>query len=243
MNVKFNDKIIRSAHASKLSYFKTPPSNTHFSISKTITSPHTTAQTYINKTGDKSLIIAFKGSSTHHDILTFLDLKQTPFNFCNSSVLVHNGILRMFESIENDLSNYIFNPPKYNTYKYITFCGHSLGGSLAKFAAAYYGNISNHNINIACHTFGAPLIGNQEFIDWTNNNTNEIYDIINKNDVVPLLPLLPCLNYKDDTKNKIILNTTNTSSNILQEHDLDTYIKNITQIYEMSKYDIQKSNK
>lgn len=239
-----NDNILRSAMASKIAYANTSKKAVSWPICKqyigelcterdtnVISVKATGAHAYAWKTGDNAMTIAFKGSSTAKDILNFLDMRQYNFHFCDSEIKVHNGVMRMFRSIEGDLSEFVLGYPINTRNKYITFCGHSLGGSLAMLAAAYYGHLTNNNIYIACHTFGSFKIGDDNFKEWYINGVNESIFVNTTNDVVPMLPL-GCV-YDDLNQLSFTINKNGKETrdiigfdqlNPFQAHDLDTYI-------------------
>lgn len=243
-----NDRVLRSAIASKLAYAKTVqkscmmPANVqlhgHVRCDERlrdtwmIDNEKTGVHAYAWRSGVKSTIIAFKGTSNLKDIQTFFDAKPSQFNFRNKNVKVHSGVLKMFQSIEQALNKEIIDNLTLDVGKYITFCGHSLGGAIALFAAAYYSNMTNNNIQIACHTFGAPKMGDIEFHRWLEEGTTDIMNIVAEGDVVPHLPVCP----KYVSGNRVILhNTKNSVLDVLKNHDLETYIESIRQGSELHK--------
>ena len=169
-----------------------------------------------------------------NDLKNLMNVRQTTFNFCDRSVGVHTGILSMFESIEEALSNQL----TINKNQYITFCGHSLGGAIAQFAAAYYGHMSNYNIEVSCHTFGAPRLGDKEFNRWLQDGATDIVNMVTPGDLIPLFPLTR--NYCID-ENTVIIDRGRIASkrklnrNPFDEHDLDTYIEAIRMYSELQK--------
>jgi hypothetical protein len=70
----------------------------------------------------------------------------------------------------------------------IVFAGHSMGGSLATLASAYYGSIFEY-IFITCHTFGSPVIGNDGFVQWFSENVDESTRLEIEEDIVPVIPV------------------------------------------------------
>lgn len=196
---------------------------------------------YAWRNGKRSMLIAFKGSSTACDVVNLLDARQERFSFREKEVNVHSGVLRMFRSIEVVLSDQIFEPKGGCSSKYITFCGHSLGGAIALFASAYYGNLSN-NLGVTCHTFGAPRVGDENFLSWLRDGTTEVVNIVNPGDLVPHFPLANYSVDKDNTlsvcKNGRVVKraeSINLFVNPLYEHDLDTYINGLREHFEYQK--------
>lgn len=254
-----SEKILRSAMASKLAYAKTNikvaamPHTAQLHGSKGVrtilTNPEgvmkedevwfiddtrTGIHAYAWKNGANSTVIAFKGSSTTSDVLNLVDTRLQDFHCREKQVKVHSGVLRMFHSIEDVLNKHIIESLTLRTKKYITFCGHSLGGAIAIFAAAYYGNISHNNIGISCHTFGAPKVGDTEFVTWLNEGAEDIVNVVTEGDLVPKFPFIGYDNngdktvfMKDDKKQFI--------SNPFKQHDLETYIESLRKYSELQK--------
>lgn len=248
-----SEKVLRSAMASKLAYSKNKRAiisdPVACKLSRTligditneiscgmnnwkdnviiIEKPLSGAHAYIWSTGENSKVVAFRGSHNARKVLQFLDMRKKEFNFCEHNVRVHKVVHSMFEDIEYSLMDELFqryDDPQQN----ITFCGHSLGGSLATYSAAYIGNIFAGRHNIACHTFGAPMLGNEKFLEWYNKHVMESIHIKNKFDMVTYLP---GVGYNDVPR----LVFDNGDINPFTEHDLDTYIKQIRNRIEVQK--------
>lgn len=255
-----NDKVLRSAIASKLAYAKTVnkarimPANmqlhgshcTHKNPDAWIIKNDTTGiNAYAWKTGPSSILIAFKGTSTLQDVKAFLNVTPSRFNFRNKMMKVHTGVLEMFHSIEDALNEEILKNLTISANKYITFCGHSLGGALALFAAAYYGNLTHDNIQITCHTFGAPKVGDTEFLQWLEEGTNDIINVVAQGDLVPCLPIVPPFaagkqvildnGFIVSSEHGQIFDLPYKVRDPVKRHDLETYIEFIRENTELDK--------
>lgn len=220
--MKLTDSLLRSAMASKLAYAKSTNLISTFPVSRlllpenntfeVIDCSHTGAHAYVWKTGRRATMIAFRGSHDITDICSYINSSVTPFSFCDKRVQVHNRIYSMFSSIEPWISAQL------HPRQHVTFCGHSLGGAIAMFAAAYYSHLSNRNMNITCHTFGVPKVGDAAFVEWFTEYVPDHVNVRNKWDVVTYYPF-------DATYSGSITNSVVFDSN--WGHDLDTYIENI----------------
>lgn len=232
------DKLLRSARASKLSYVNIEKKLAHSTVMQIngcnkvcfdrrkrnelwcIDSQATNARVYAWKHGPSSMIVSFRGSSSIKDILTFLDSRYVPFSFCDKVFRIHAGVHTMFESIENVLTDEMM--VKREHIHSVTFCGHSLGGSLALLAAAYYGHVFNKTIRVSCHTFGSPKIGDEDFYSWLADGTDEVINVVNNGDIVPSLPpFYSASHHKMTTTGDVLL------VNPIEQHDLNTYIKQL----------------
>ena len=230
-----NQRLLRSALASKLAYIYKPTQTRKRPGSKhDIVQMHTPYIVAI-RVNDHSTLVAFKGSTTLNDVSAFMRLRTAEFRFRDASVMVHEGILETFRSIHNQLDQIIpvndilRSRPK----KSITFAGHSQGGLLALFASAYFGTLSDGNMDITCHTFGAPRIGNQAFHDWQKQHTRETINIIHPYDVVPRIPI--GFGYVSNPNTHVLscqqschrASALSCRTDILCHHDMDTYLESM----------------
>ena len=221
MQLSLNDNLFRSALASKLSYSQDCKKAKQLhgtQICNIIDNRKTGAHTYIYPSGTNSKLIAFRGSHSFDQIANYCNPGMSSFHIRGHKVKVHSHILHLFQSIENDLTNIICTETTPQTY---TFCGHSAGGAIAHFAAAYYGDIACRN-QIICHTFGSPKMGNPAFIEWHNECVKESTDVIHKNDIVNYIPFGHCY---APFQNQIVLPCPKV--NPLIAHDMETYLENI----------------
>lgn len=220
-----SDGVLRSAMASKLAYAKNTNMVSTFPISRqllpnnsvfeVIDCSYTGAHAYVWTTGNKSSVVAFRGSLNIIDICSYINSTTRSFSFCDRHMKVHQSIYNMFASIEPWLTE------KLHPRQHVTFCGHSRGAGIAMFAAAYYAHMTNRNMNISCHTFGAPKVGDVRFIEWFTEYVPDQVNVRNKYDIVTHYPF--SLNYVPPKS--IVLGKK--PSNPLCDHDLDTYIENI----------------
>lgn len=233
--IQVTDKLLRSAYASKLAYAESKQKLMHFKSvrqlhGKSFSSHKTTiinigntgSQAYVWKSGDQSFVVAFRGSHDFRDVLSYLDFRAETFSFTDRKVKVHRGVLSMFESIETDLTQVLTDKKTCKLPKYITFCGHSLGGAIASFASAYYGAQSNRTIDITCHTFGAPFIGDVDFLEWSRQNVKEATNIKTRSDPIPNMRLNRT--YLADEERTLCVDG-RLLLNPFKAHDLDTYIE------------------
>lgn len=235
--------VLKSAMASKLAYTQShvPPvacgivRPCYDRVAWIIDEPRTGVHAYAWKTGEESLLVAFKGTSTWKDLTNFFDSKLTTFKFCDKTVRVHSGMLHMFSSIEGVLNDelgistgHARGPPTLGMKQSVTFCGHSLGGGIALLAAAYYGAVFHDNIMISCHAFGAPKVGDAAFYEWLYEGNNRgIRNIVINGDLVAALPLHIGYNADKRVIKEDVVNGFGAWINPLKCHDLDTYLESI----------------
>lgn len=235
------ENILRSAMASKISYYehakvKQSPNyallnGNRDNAMKRIYNTKKSVSCDVWTTGETSKIVSFRGSISVRNIMSVLNDKLCPFSYREHSFNVHKGILETFNGLSDELTDMLTDDM--SKQQNILFCGHSMGGSMAEFAALYYGLMFHGRYNISCHTFGAPLVGDQQFIDVFDRSVKEHAHFVNMGDVVPLLPLT----YDVQKKNVINFGAHYTKNkNIFHAHDLDTYISNVHSYIEVQKF-------
>lgn len=175
--------------------------------------------------------ICFKGTSTFNDICFNFDIY--PRIFINENIRIHNGFLKKYLSMKNNIIktiNFIIHN-KTNKIKEISFNGHSSGGAIANIASLDMSYIYE-NLSIKCVTFGAPRVGNKDFIDEYNKRIKNSLRVVNNNDIITYVPL-PII-YTHNHKPVIIKNhhpvsflNLNIINYFRTVHSISTYIKNL----------------
>ena len=182
------------------------------------------------QSGEQAKIVCFRGSISLRNIVTYVRNKRVQFRFCDKSMYVHQGVMEMFWMIHNDLLEIMT-----MRQKYVLFCGYSLGGALAMLAAMYF-SLMFPGKHIECHTFGAPMVGDDAFIETFDQVVKESVHVVNQNDLVPkLLPFTLPLAITDTFcpvyPHRVLV--MKGGWNILKQHDIQMYVENI-------ELDIQK---
>ena len=139
---------------------------------------------------NRTLYIIFRGTEGMNDVKIDLMVPMSPLLPGNNSILVHDGFLKQFMSIDGFLLDTIFDAVKGGLIDTVHFNGHSLGAALATLAAGYFSPvIREYGCRIKCHTFGCPRIGNRGFIEWFKGLVDESCRVLNFKDPVPLIPV------------------------------------------------------
>jgi hypothetical protein len=178
--------------------------------------------------------IIFRGTEDIQDLLADLDIRKVKLP---NNATVHRGFYEQFEAIKIPLTHDI---ERKRGTKEIMFCGHSLGGALATYAAAYFGNLFKNENIVKCVTFGSPRVGCQKFVKWFESSVSEFWRVTNKKDLITCVPVTRrfthtsnclCLNDKlfdvlhDDHKiSKRLLKLVSSS---IHEHSCDVYIRRL----------------
>jgi hypothetical protein len=177
----------------------------------------------VRRSANNKMTIAFKGTTTADEIVSFLMLKPQEFRFKDAAMHIHTGILSAFEGLEPDLHKYLYGLDVQD----VTFTGHSQGGALAMLASAYFGDLSNGSFNITCHTFGAPRVGDAHFHEWSRAYVRASVNVVNRGDIVSQLPI--GLGYVDNP-NALVLGNLLDVVRVVRNHHMDTYIQNICDV-------------
>jgi hypothetical protein len=132
-----------------------------------------------------TIYVTFRGTKDLNDIIDVIDIRPKKLM---KDITMHTGFAEQFFSIEpsitEDMKKIIAEYP----IERIIFCGHSMGGSIATIAAAYYASLFD-DIHITCHTFGSPSVGNESFVNWFKGGVDESTRLEIEEDIVPRIPI------------------------------------------------------
>ena len=167
----------------------------------------------------RQVVVTFRGTeqSSIKDILTDINIIQSPFYTSAAGAMVHSGFLQAYLSVRDallqGLEMILTGSLGLPWSVYIT--GHSLGGALATLLAydldmirrgdgedvdALRSRLSSDFVtqlrraDIVTYTFGAPRVGNQEFVDSMNSllrlcgEKSSLFRVVNKEDIVARMP-------------------------------------------------------
>jgi len=137
---------------------------------------------------DRTLHIIFRGTDEFPDIKADIDLKRTClFPDEDKKILVHEGFLRYFKSLEKEITEVINN--NLDNIDVIHFQGHSLGAGISTIASYYYGKQFKNKKKIINYTIGSPRVGNYHFVNCYNDIITENIRIVNNKDPITLFPI------------------------------------------------------
>lgn len=128
---------------------------------------------------NRILGLAFRGT----EATSLKDIKadaKANITKCDTPGNIHAGFKEAFKKVELLIQNKLNEDEFQNMPLFIT--GHSLGGALATIAAK---KLSHKGGIAACYTFGAPRVGDDE---WITNIETPIYRLVNAADCVTMLP-------------------------------------------------------
>jgi hypothetical protein len=149
------------------------------------------AQAYLWIKND-TIYISFRGTSNIEDVKSDLNNFSTHIK---DGIYVHEGFYRQFLSLESSITEEL---KKHDDIKILKICGHSLGSAICQISSAYYGEMFPDK-NIVCHTIGSPRTGNDKFVEWFSRNVKKNYRVVNKKDIVTMIPLRPLWTHTIDT--------------------------------------------
>lgn len=170
----------------------------------------TQAVTWISNpthTNQKRIHISFRGTESHQDVLSDLDVRQVRLQLLGfddnlHDIYVHSGFYRQFNVIKHDIFRDVIRQLELDpriTAIYVT--GHSLGGALATLCAFELACLLKNKYtsapSIHCHTFGSPRVGNAQFAEHFANWVDDSWRVANKEDPVPLVPMSFRFNHVD----------------------------------------------
>lgn len=132
-----------------------------------------------------TIYITFRGTKDICDVIDVMDIRPKKLL---KNIMIHNGFYEQFFSIEDAITKDIKEIINLFPIERIIFSGHSMGGGVAAIAAAYYASMFKM-MHITCHTFGIPLIGNNEFVKWFDEGVDECIRLEIEEDIVPFIPI------------------------------------------------------
>jgi len=135
---------------------------------------------------DDCTILAFRGSSTSMDWVSDFIAQQKPFPFIENAGNTHKGFTDIYMSVRPAIFELL---EHIDPNKPLFITGHSLGGALATLAAIDIAHNSTYGPPIV-YTFGAPRVGDPNFVKLYNYSVPLHWRIQNKYDIVPHLPTL-----------------------------------------------------
>lgn len=182
-------------------------------------------------------IIVFKGSKEIKDwFYDFMFFKTFFLRYNDKDIMIHKGFYKSWKTIQNKLIREISDIFLKKENKPITLLGHSLGGALATILFSYL-NFYDYDYTKNCRlvTFGAPKVFNNVGAEFLDNISSNKLKIINKGDIVSLLPFN---GYKHFEKNTLILSDEKAYFNIdmlyipkRDAHDMKEYRNKIKKLW------------
>lgn len=139
-------------------------------------------QVYMWKNEDTYYIV-FRGTESTKDVMIDMDVRTTELEE-DSGIQVHEGFYRQYNSVSQEIDNFIAQ----SDHSTIVTVGHSLGGSLATLAT-YYLSKKYADKKIICHTFGSPRVGNKNFVNALKELNSDMWRVYNFGDPVPMIPI------------------------------------------------------
>lgn len=178
----------------------------------------------IGQSGSTDLYVYFGGSKSRENWKTNANVlgDTVPADWgCDAPNVMrtHKGFTKAFQSVapkllvalETELGNLTGNPR-------VIFCGHSLGGALATMAGLYVAcKIPRIRENMAVVTFGAPQVGDANFVKFFDQVVPRSVRVVNPMDPVPRLLNVQLVHVKG------YYPVSTVSLNITKAHSLSTY--------------------
>lgn len=193
------------------------------------------------KSQKTTIVVGLRGTRSFGDSFADLQVDMVSYNLPTTYLppcigcKVHKGFMGYATRTIGIMESVLIREVKEATINggeyQIIVVGHSLGGAIALLVALRILDLSYDNL--ICVTFGQPLVGNQNFVQWTDyvmksmESTDRLprkfYRVIHKNDMVTTVPnndqLL--INTYKQFLNQIYLNCSNNEALPLREQVVD----------------------
>lgn len=149
-------------------------------------------------TKDDSIYVSFRGSADLSDVITDIKAIQEPYNFVSTTGKVSVGFQTAYTGndtnpIESTILSKLDELTMTGNFKNLYITGHSLGAALALLAFPDFSQNVSDIENVVMYNFAGPAAGDSNWISTYEGEyaPNRIsFRIVNKNDLVPMLPPL-----------------------------------------------------
>lgn len=144
------------------------------------------------------IVVAFQGSRGKQDWKDNLKFFMIFVGYyLTKKIWLHKGFNSQFLEANPSIRRWIVERIKSTTHKKIIFTGHSLGGIIATFCAAFMFDVFDMQfLSKECYTFGSPRGGNSVFVSLFNSRVAKSIRVILKGDPVGRVPFaLPTLKH------------------------------------------------
>jgi hypothetical protein len=149
-------------------------------------------------TKDDSIYVSFRGSADLSDVINDIAAIQVRYNFVPTTGKVSVGFQTAYtgnvtDPIESNILSKLDELTMTGNFKNLYITGHSLGAALALLAFPDFSqNVSNID-NVVMYNFAGPAAGDSNWVttyegEYAPNRIS--FRIVNKNDLVPMLPPL-----------------------------------------------------
>ena len=139
---------------------------------------------FVARSAEGKSYLVFRGTESATDWLSNLDTDPATYPLVSGYVKVHDGFLKLYESIRDDMFN-AFDEVGEISDLWVT--GHSLGCGLSTVAIPDLLHKRTFN-QVEHYNFASPRVGDPEFTDKYNTNCVKTFRVVNTCDIVPQAP-------------------------------------------------------
>ena len=127
----------------------------------------------VESDGEITEVLFITGTEDIKDAEVDMKIDPVPFNDDDKNILVHQGFNDYADIIlSNDFGKNLIAEMKSNPTEKLYLTGHSLGGAVAILTAAKLNDKGIDSNRVEVITFGAPAVGNKNFIDEYKDKIN-----------------------------------------------------------------------
>lgn len=135
---------------------------------------------------DKSIYVAFRGSTSFRDWVVNLDTFKTDYKlFPECECEVHKGfyeaIERVADKVVSNVKDLLNTFPEYS----VKVTGHSLGAAMSQLFAM---NLVKAGLDVSVYNFGQPRIGDEKYAEFVNKKLPNLIRVTHDRDTVPHIP-------------------------------------------------------
>lgn len=135
------------------------------------------------------VVLSFRGTQSIRNWITNLDLFTDDCDDLpvgeDSDCEIHSGFNEAWNQVKESVYTFIANASSTYPNHTLVVTGHSLGGAVGTIAAAH---LRAKGYALDLYTFGSPRVGNEDFVNFVNNQEGNEFRVTHADDPVPRLP-------------------------------------------------------
>lgn len=135
------------------------------------------------------VVVSFRGTQSIRNWVANVDITTDDCDdlpvSSDSDCKIHSGFNEAYNQVKESMFTFIANASSTYPNYTLVVTGHSLGGAVGTIAAA---NLRAQGYPCDLYTFGSPRVGNEDFVNFVNDQEGSEFRVTHLDDPVPRLP-------------------------------------------------------
>ncbi|MBX3641068.1 MAG: lipase family protein [Nitrosomonas sp.] len=144
------------------------------------------------RSSEDTAYLVFRGTESVEDWTSDLDADQTPYTRAQNFGMVHDGFMKLYDSMANDM---IESLATLGDCKKLFIIGHSLGSGLSTLSVPDVINRTQFRpatMPVFHYNLASPRVGDPRFVEKYQQSQVPTFRVVNTCDLVPNVPLAVC---------------------------------------------------